>query len=46
MYPCKPLFYYLKKGFKGVTFTSACYLDGGGPKLGLLSNGMSCLKSG
>ena len=27
VYPCKPQFYYIKVGFKGVNFTEACFRD-------------------
>ena len=28
VYPCKPQFYYIKVGFKGVQIISACFRDG------------------
>ena len=28
VYPCKPQFYYIKVGFKGVKITQACFRDG------------------
>ena len=28
VYPCKPQFYYIKVGFKGVKIISACFRDG------------------
>ena len=28
VYPCKPQFYYIKVGFKGVKVVSACFRDG------------------
>ena len=28
LYPCKPQFYYIKVGFKGVKIIQACFLDG------------------
>ena len=28
VYPCKPQFYYIKVGFKGVTIIYACFHDG------------------
>ena len=27
VYPCKPQFYYIKVGFKGVKFIYACFCD-------------------
>ena len=27
-YPCKPQFYYIKVGFKGVKITQVCFRDG------------------
>ena len=27
VYPCKPQFYYIKVGFKGVTIMQACFRD-------------------
>ena len=27
LYPCKPQFYYIKVGFKGVKIISACFRD-------------------
>ena len=29
VYPCKPLFYYIKVGFKGVKIIKACFRDEG-----------------
>ena len=29
VYPCKPQFYYIKMGFKGVKIIWACFRDGG-----------------
>ena len=28
VYPCKPQFYYIKVGFKGVKIIQACFRDG------------------
>ena len=30
VYPCKPQFYYIKVGFKGVKIISVCFHDGRG----------------
>ena len=30
VYPCKPQFYYIKVGFKGVKIISACFRDDSG----------------
>ena len=32
IYPCKPQFYYIKVGFKGVKIIQACFRDGRGSK--------------
>ena len=45
VYPCKPQFYYIKVGFKGVKIIYACFRDDWGLNLALrISN--SCVLSG